>query len=64
VVDTPNNVSIYGDEIYKVLIFGNPETRRKFLKQIAGTSEAITLGPRLLGNFQVASAVWKTRCLN
>jgi hypothetical protein len=36
------------------LIFGNPATRRKFLKQIAGTSEAITLGPRLLGNFHVA----------
>src|SRR5947207_13040187 len=31
------------------LIFGSPETRRRFLKQVAGTSAAITLGPALLG---------------
>ena len=35
-------------EFDEVLIFGNPETRRKFLKQIAGTSAAITLGPKLM----------------
>ena len=31
------------------LIFGSPETRRRFLKQVAGTGAAITLGPALLG---------------
>ncbi len=36
------------DEIDEALIFGNPATRRKFLKQIAGTSAAITLGPKLM----------------
>ncbi len=40
---------VYPDEIDEALIFGSPETRRKFLKQIAGTSAAITLGPKLLG---------------
>ena len=32
-----------------ILIFGEPETRRRFLKQVAGTSAAITLGPSLMG---------------
>jgi xanthine dehydrogenase YagT iron-sulfur-binding subunit len=40
---------VHPDEIDEVLIFGNPETRRRFLKQIAGTSAAITLGPKLIG---------------
>ena len=31
----------------ELLIFGSPETRRKFLKQVAGTSAAIALAPRL-----------------
>ena len=31
-----------------ILIFGEPETRRRFLKQVAGTSAAITLGPSLM----------------
>jgi xanthine dehydrogenase YagT iron-sulfur-binding subunit len=31
------------------LIFGNPETRRSFLKQVAGTSVAIGFGPALMG---------------
>jgi xanthine dehydrogenase YagT iron-sulfur-binding subunit len=35
------------DELNHLLIFGSPATRRKFLKQIAGTGAAITLGPRL-----------------
>src|SRR5438874_12875015 len=30
-----------------ILIFGSPETRRRFLKQVAGTSAAIAIGPRL-----------------
>ena len=35
-------------ELDDFLIFGNPATRRKFLKQVAGTGAAITLGPGLL----------------
>ena len=38
------------------LIFGNPETRRTFLKQVAGTSAAITLGPAFLGIGSVQAA--------
>ena len=33
----------------EILIFGSPGTRRRFLKQAAGTGAAITLGPTLLG---------------
>jgi xanthine dehydrogenase YagT iron-sulfur-binding subunit len=47
--DVPTHDPVYPDEIDEVLIFGNPATRRKFLKQIAGTSAAITLGPKLMG---------------
>jgi len=32
-----------------LLIFGSPETRRCFLKQVGGTGAAITLGPSLMG---------------
>src|SRR4051812_18302566 len=32
-----------------ILIFGSPATRRHFLKQVAGTSAAITFGPALAG---------------
>jgi xanthine dehydrogenase YagT iron-sulfur-binding subunit len=32
-----------------LLIFGSPATRRHFLKQVAGTSAAISLGPSLMG---------------
>ncbi len=39
--------------------FGNPETRRKFLKQFTVTSAAMTLGPRLIG-ISSASAAEKT----
>jgi xanthine dehydrogenase YagT iron-sulfur-binding subunit len=38
------------------LIFGGPETRRRFLKQVAGTGAAITLGPTLLGVGSVHAA--------
>src|SRR5947207_7937344 len=31
----------------EILIFGSPETRRRFLKQVAGTSAVIAVGPRL-----------------
>ncbi len=39
-----------------LLIFGSPETRRRFLKQMAGTSAAISLGPALMrmGSAQAA----------
>jgi xanthine dehydrogenase YagT iron-sulfur-binding subunit len=33
----------------EILIFGAPATRRHFLKQVAGTSAAISLGPALIG---------------
>jgi len=42
--ETPLRSSTALDEI---LIFGSPETRRRFLKQVAGTSAAIAIGPRL-----------------
>ena len=45
----PERNPVLPEEIDDVLTFGNPETRRKFLKQIAGTSAAITLGPKLMG---------------
>jgi len=32
-----------------LLIFGSPETRRRFLKQVGGTGAAITFGPSLMG---------------
>ena len=40
------------------LIFGSPETRRTFLKQVAGTGVAITFGPALLsvGSVQAAES--------
>ncbi|MEN3370396.1 MAG: xanthine dehydrogenase YagT iron-sulfur-binding subunit [Verrucomicrobiota bacterium] len=38
------------------LVFGSPETRRTFLKQVAGTSAAITIGPTLLGIGSVQAA--------
>ncbi len=36
------------DELNELSIFGHPETRRKFIKQVAGTSAAIAIGPNLL----------------
>src|SRR5436309_9388365 len=32
----------------ELLIFGNPETRRQFIKQLAGTSAAITVGANFI----------------
>ena len=42
----------------ELLIFGGPATRRKFLKQVAGASAVVTLGPALmrLGSAQAAEA--------
>jgi xanthine dehydrogenase YagT iron-sulfur-binding subunit len=39
-----------------LLIFGSPGTRRRFLKQVAGTSAAISLGPALMGIGSVEAA--------
>ena len=39
-----------------LLIFGSPATRRRFLKQVAGTSAAISLGPSLMGFASVQAA--------
>ena len=36
------------DELNELSILGHPETRRKFIKQVAGTSAAIAIGPNLL----------------
>jgi xanthine dehydrogenase YagT iron-sulfur-binding subunit len=45
------------DSLDELLIFGRVETRRRFLKKVAGTSAALTLGPRLVGlaNLQAAN---------
>ena len=40
----------------ELLIFGSPATRRHFLKQVAGTSAAISLGPALMGIGSVDAA--------
>jgi xanthine dehydrogenase YagT iron-sulfur-binding subunit len=39
-----------------LLIFGSPATRRHFLKQVAGTSAAISFGPVLMGIGSVEAA--------
>src|SRR6266699_139991 len=36
------------DELNELSILGHPKTRRKFIKQVAGTSAAIAIGPNLL----------------
>jgi len=40
----------------ELLIFGSPETRRRFLKQVGGTGAAITIGPGLMGFGAVQAA--------
>ena len=37
------------DPLDELLVFGSLETRRRFLQKVAGTSAALTLGPRLMG---------------
>ncbi len=61
-----NHDKILPDEIDEVLVFGNPATRRKFLKQVAGTSAAISLGPKLMGlsTAMAAEPVKKTSAPN
>jgi xanthine dehydrogenase YagT iron-sulfur-binding subunit len=36
------------DELNELSILGHPATRRKFIKQVAGTSAAIAIGPNLI----------------
>jgi xanthine dehydrogenase YagT iron-sulfur-binding subunit len=43
-------------ELDELLVFGNPETRRQFLKQVAGTGVAIAIGPCFLGESRAAAA--------
>src|SRR5437016_5323907 len=38
------------DELNQVSILGHPKTRRTFIKQVAGTSAAIAIGPNLLSS--------------
>jgi xanthine dehydrogenase YagT iron-sulfur-binding subunit len=47
------------EPIDELLLFGHPETRRRFLKQVAGTGAALTLGPHLasLSASEAATAV-------
>ena len=44
------------DRLNKSWIPGHPETRRKFIKQVAGTSAAIAIGPSLLGSAPIDQA--------
>ncbi len=50
-LDEPNSLphpDRAGDPLDELLIFGSLETRRKFLKKVAGTGVALTLGPSLM----------------
>ena len=53
---SPAHDQSHGDEMDELLVFGNPETRRKFLKQVAVTSAVITLGPRLISIWSANAA--------
>src|ERR1051326_1037968 len=44
-----------GEPLDELLLFANLETRRAFLKKVAGTSAAVAIGPGLL-SFSSASA--------
>ncbi|MBA2744074.1 MAG: 2Fe-2S iron-sulfur cluster binding domain-containing protein [Chthoniobacterales bacterium] len=57
-----SDCSLDGDSpagLDELLVFGSPSTRRKFLKQVAATSAAVTLGPGLLsfGSAQAATTM-------
>lgn len=45
------------DDVNDDSIFGHPETRRRFIKQVAGTSVAIAIGPNLLTSTCVGEPV-------
>ena len=38
------------DELNEFSILGHPETRREFIKQVAGTSAAVAIGPSLISS--------------
>jgi xanthine dehydrogenase YagT iron-sulfur-binding subunit len=44
------------DGLNEFWILGHPETRRKFIKQVAGTSAAIAIGPSLLRSAPIDQA--------
>ncbi len=44
------------DPLDEILIFGSVETRRRFLKKVAGTSAALTFGPSLIGFSSLSAA--------
>src|SRR5438093_1555085 len=44
------------DGLNEFWILGHPETRRKFIKQVAGTSVALAIGPSLLSSAPVDQA--------
>ena len=46
--DPQNDSDKQSDTLDELLIFGSLETRRRFLKKVAGTSAALTLGPNLM----------------
>jgi xanthine dehydrogenase YagT iron-sulfur-binding subunit len=46
--DSDVPVESEADELSELSILGYPKTRRKFIKQVAGTSAAIAIGPNLL----------------
>jgi hypothetical protein len=46
--DPPPQPERASDALAELLLFGDPETRRQFLKTVAGTGAAFTLGPHLL----------------
>src|SRR5438105_1784446 len=41
-------------DLDEFLIFGHPETRRQFIKQVAGTTAAITIGSTVLSSISAA----------
>ena len=45
------------DEVNELSFLGHPETRRRFIKQVAGTSAAIAIGPHVLTSSSVDQAV-------
>ena len=44
------------DPLDELLIFGSIETRRRFLKKVAGTSAALTLGPHFIAFSELEAA--------
>ena len=47
--DSDASLESGAEELDELLIFGNPETRRKFLKRMAATSAGLAITPTLLG---------------